>query len=206
MPFRIRVSISAIGSVTAIVGYRRSSALPGTFGSPGGLFRFPYQIFRPGLRLPTGFGHPGNLTLERQLPKAQAAHLELTQNPPRATADAAPVPETDLKLGFLGQLGHHRSARHRLPSHVCPGLFTGRSTLRLLPERQTEMTQQCQAFGVRPRVGHNGDVHALYFLNLGIVDFGKYQLVPHAEGVIAATVNARVDKPRKSRTRGRATL
>src|SRR6516165_2536726 len=50
------------------------------------------------------------------------------------------------------------------------------------------MTQQCQAFGVSPRVGHNGDVHALYFLNPGIVDFGKYQLVSQTEGVIAATV------------------
>src|SRR6516165_1035015 len=46
MPFRIRVSISAIGSVTAIVGYRRSSALPGTFGSPGGSVSFsPIRFF-----------------------------------------------------------------------------------------------------------------------------------------------------------------
>jgi hypothetical protein len=75
------------------------------------------------LDLPTGFGHAGNLTLECHLPEAQAAHLKLAQISTRATTDAAPIPETDLKLGFLGQLGHHRGARHSLSSHVSSGFL-----------------------------------------------------------------------------------
>src|SRR5450756_2187450 len=63
IPFRIRVNISAIGSVIDML-----------------------ESF-----LPTGFCHAGDVATERELTEANAAKLKLTQKPARASADFATV-------------------------------------------------------------------------------------------------------------------
>src|SRR5262245_29716246 len=56
---------------------------------------------------PGAFGHARDVTLERQLAEAEAAHRELPHIRARAAAQPAAVPEPDLvlrRLGFFGNL------------------------------------------------------------------------------------------------------
>jgi hypothetical protein len=75
----MRVSISAIESVTADIG-------------------LPKQRIRGS---PPGFGDPGDFPLQRQLAEMEAAHLELAQVAARPPTDQASIPVTNLELELL---------------------------------------------------------------------------------------------------------
>jgi len=61
---------------------------------------------------PTGLGHAGKEPLEGELAEAQPTQLELAHVAPGTTADAAPVPVTDLELRLAETLGDHGLAGH----------------------------------------------------------------------------------------------
>ena len=86
---RRRVSMSEIGSVISLVSLLAESAL-----------------YQEALR------HAGDVAFERQLPEAQAAHVELPHERPRPAAQLAAVALTDLVLRRLLFLGHLRSRGH----------------------------------------------------------------------------------------------
>src|SRR5258708_14946111 len=81
-PFRMRVSISAIGSVVVIL------APPA---------------------LPRSLDHPGNLTRERQLPETDPAQFKFAEiaSRPSAAETTVPMPASELRLpiGGLGRCG-----------------------------------------------------------------------------------------------------
>src|SRR3954468_173989 len=84
--FRIRVSMSAIGSVISLFafGYRPLSAV---------------SVQRSAL--PAALGDAGDVALERQLAEAQAAQRELPHVGPRTSAQVAAVAQPHLVLRFL---------------------------------------------------------------------------------------------------------
>src|SRR5437867_6598739 len=92
--FRMRVSMSAIGSVMA-------SSFP--------------------LGLPAGLRDAGNHPLQRQVPEADPAHLELAQEPSRPAAALAAIAVADSVFLLLERLRHPGRRRHRasrLPSRA----------------------------------------------------------------------------------------
>src|SRR6476646_1288604 len=80
IPFRIRVNISAIGSVIDIV---------------------------ESLSLPTGFGHAGDVSTERELTEADAAKLKLPEEAARTSAHLATVAFAGAELRLPLSLDHH---------------------------------------------------------------------------------------------------
>src|SRR5712692_6586479 len=60
----------------------------------------------------------------------------------------------------------------------------------LLPERHAEMGEQGSGFLVGARRGHDVDVHASDLVDLVVDDLGKDELLPQAERVVAAAVEA----------------
>src|SRR6185503_17561181 len=86
-PFRIRLIMSATGSVMFICRYL-SSAL-----------------------LPAGLDDAGDVPGQGQLPEADAAHLELPQVPPRTAAPSAPRVLADGELRRPLGLGNERRLR-----------------------------------------------------------------------------------------------
>src|SRR5579859_1711766 len=60
----------------------------------------------------------------------------------------------------------------------------------LLPERHSHVFQQRPCLIIIGGRGHDGDVHALHAVDLGVVNLRKDQLVAQAKGKIAAPVKA----------------
>src|SRR5580704_8092392 len=58
------------------------------------------------------------------------------------------------------------------------------------PERHPDELQQLSCFLVRSRRGDDRDIHAAGLVDLHVVDFGKQQLIPQAERVIATAVES----------------
>src|SRR4051794_34022431 len=90
--FRIRVSMSAIGSVIE--------------SQPSSCFVLRTSCLVPSL--PAAFRDTGDVALERQLPEAQAAQRKLPHVGARAPAQVAAVPKPDLefrRLLFFRDLG-----------------------------------------------------------------------------------------------------
>src|SRR5262245_22027857 len=96
-PFRIRVIMSATGSVMFI-----------------GFF-----LWTP--RLPAGLDHSGDLPGQCILAEADAAQLELSEMAPRPTALAAPAVAADSELRCPLGLGNERQLRHFSPLLVSEG-------------------------------------------------------------------------------------
>src|SRR5262245_57882 len=90
-PLRRRVSRSAIGSVMLIV-----------------LDSSPARL-----------GHPGEGSLQGQVPEADPADLELAQVAARPSAAPAPVVLPDHEFPRTGCLRHPRLGRHRLLAYCC---------------------------------------------------------------------------------------
>src|SRR6266850_801675 len=96
---RIRVSISAIGSVISLNS------------------KLIHQLTRS----PTALGDSRDVTLERQLPEAQAAQRELSHVGARTAAQAAAVAQPDLELRLFQFLrdfcssGHSQFCRNGIP-------------------------------------------------------------------------------------------
>src|SRR5262245_66182482 len=88
LPLRMRASMSATGSVTIAIGR-----------SPSG-------------RLPGGLHHARNLTLQRQVPEADPAQLELAEIPARAPAQPATRVGAHLELRRPALLVDQRRLRH----------------------------------------------------------------------------------------------
>src|SRR5205085_7458971 len=84
MPLRMRVSMSAIGSVIDIV-----------------------DSWLSGRCLPARLGHARDVAAERQLPKTDAAKLKLTKEAARPTADLAAVAFARRELRLPLSLDHH---------------------------------------------------------------------------------------------------
>src|SRR5665213_1852723 len=61
---------------------------------------------------------------------------------------------------------------------------------RLFSERETEGVEQCPALLVIPRGGRDRDVHAAYLIDRVVLNFGEDDLLAHAHGVVAATIEA----------------
>jgi hypothetical protein len=72
--------------------------IPASFDIPGFIRR---------ARLPTGFGHSGNLTQKRQLAETEPAQIEFPQIAARPATTATSISVANLELGFLDQLRHH---------------------------------------------------------------------------------------------------
>jgi hypothetical protein len=94
-PFRIRVKKSAMGSVVIIIE-----------------------------SLPAGFHDAGNLSLEREAAKTDAAHLELPERAAGAPADAAAVALANFvfqfPVRFCDLTGSSHSGLLSLLSYACP--------------------------------------------------------------------------------------
>src|ERR1700723_281603 len=99
---RTRVSKSAIGSVFILPRLRFS------------LRKSKNQI----RKLPARLGHAGNLTFQREAAETDAAHLELTQERARASANPAAVPPAHLELRRFLLLCELCGSSHISP--VCP--------------------------------------------------------------------------------------
>src|SRR5690606_7710911 len=56
------------------------------------------------------------------------------------------------------------------------------------PKRHPEVLEKSASFLVGTSGGDDGDVHALHLLHLVVVDLGEDDLLAHAQGVVAATV------------------
>src|SRR5262245_15599421 len=97
---RIRVSISAIGSVIVFVLSSSQLTVHSSQWSQN--------------CLPTALGHARHVAFERQLAKAEAAQRELPQVAARAAAQAAAVAQADLVLRRLLFLRDLRGRRHLL--------------------------------------------------------------------------------------------
>src|SRR5690606_24508666 len=58
----------------------------------------------------------------------------------------------------------------------------------LAPEGEAQGAQQGAAFVIGLCGGGDGDVHAAQLVNLVVVDLGKDDLLAHAQGIVAMTV------------------
>src|SRR5580704_523464 len=56
------------------------------------------------------------------------------------------------------------------------------------PERHSQMLQQSPSLVIGPGCSHNGDVHALLFVDFRVINFREDQLVVQSEGVIAPAI------------------
>src|SRR5437764_250828 len=147
IPLRIRVNISATGSVIDIL---ESSVLPACFG------------------------HAGDVTAERELPKTDPAKLKLAQVATWAPADLAAILRPGHELGLALRLDDHRRFCHLVSS--------------LSPEGHPELAQQKARLLVVLRRSDDGDVHSLGLVDLGHVDLREDDVIADAEGVVAAAV------------------
>src|SRR6185503_14703755 len=99
-PLRMRVSMSEIGSVMSALSKNqtvwRAAALPGTLRDAG------------------------HVAFERQLPEAQAAHVELAHVGSRAAAQMAAVAVTDLVLQRLFFAGDFCRCSHSFAFSLWP--------------------------------------------------------------------------------------
>src|SRR5215471_7262868 len=125
--------------------------------------------------LPTRFHHAGNFSAQGKTTKADSAHFKLPDIAAGAPANAAAIALAHLELGFLAFLNDLGRACHGLP---CTSLSQWKS----------QTLQQFSALFVVFRCGGQGDIHALNFIHACVIDFGKHQLVPQTQGVIAPTI------------------
>src|SRR5256712_3123064 len=124
--------------------------------------------------LPARLHDARNLALERQLAKAEPAHLELPEVAARAAAQLAPGIGARAELRLTLRLHDERGLRH----------------MRLLPERHSEVREEHLRVFVRARRRHDADVHAAHLVHLVVDDLRKDQLLAEAERVIAPPVEA----------------
>src|SRR5262245_36372904 len=103
---RIRVSMSAIGSVMSQTfesgNWMIWSSGNGRRAAPSPITLLPDYSITP---LPTALRHACHVTLERQLPEAEAAERELPHVGARPTAQVAAVAQANLVFRFLLFLG-----------------------------------------------------------------------------------------------------
>src|SRR5262245_47650721 len=177
LALRMRVSMSAIGSVIVIVG----------------------------LPSPARLGHARHLAGVHELAQADPAEAELSVERARPTAPAAPVVRTDLVLGLALLLLDQRLLRHLLsPFPGLGGLLhtTHRAPPALLPgnigltsrERETEGIEQSPAARVVGRGRDDRDVHATGDVDAVVVDLREDQLLVDTERVVAPAVPRRGGK------------
>src|SRR3989442_8384451 len=124
--------------------------------------------------LPARLHDARNLALERQLAKAEPAHLELPEVAARAAAQLAPGIGARAELRLTLRLHDERGLRH----------------MRLLPERHSEVREDHLRVLVRARRRDDVDVHAAHLVDLVVDDLGKDQLLAEPEGVVAPAVEA----------------
>ena len=96
----------------------------------------------------------------------------------------------ELLLSLL--LEFHRSFGHSIPS--------------LLLERSAHELQKLAALFVRLSRCYEANVHAADLVDLVVLDLGENELLLNAQAVVASAVECVGLMPRKSRTRGSATL
>src|SRR5450432_3315499 len=123
--------------------------------------------------LPARFHDARNFSLERHTAKTDSAHLKLANIATGAAANTAAITHADLELGLLEGLSNFCGTCHLLSS--------SRSA-----QRKPEALKQLTAFFVGAGAGGQGNVHAFDFVDAGVIDFGKHQLIFEAQGVIAA--------------------
>src|SRR5262245_16892712 len=148
LALRIRLSMSAMGSVS-------------TFGSS---------------LLPARLRHARDGALVGELPQADAAEPELTEDRARAAAAAAARVLAHLEPLLAALLDTKRRLRHSL---AVPSL--GR-------ERQAEAAQERERVGVRCRRSRDRDVQAPDRRDRVVVDLREDDLLADAERVVAAAV------------------
>src|SRR6185437_7611770 len=155
-------------------------------------------------------GNSGTFSPQRQTTEAKPANSELAEIGPRPSADLAAVVPARGKLGprpfspcvvkllldlrvldsfccrcqnlLLNFLCSDRpSAR---PPDQGPGVYK----IFLRPERHSQMLEQRARLLVGRSRGHDGDVHALQLVHLGVINLGKNQLVAQTQRVVAASI------------------
>src|SRR5690606_11672091 len=156
---RMRVSISAIGSLT----------------------------FMPAIScfLPTGLHHTGDVAFERQLAEADPAQLELADVAARAATALAAVPHADIELAALFPVGHALLRHVNSYLLACSVLRT--VDFQAL-ERHAQQAQQLPAFLVRLRRRDDGNLHSPDLVDLVILDLREEDLLAQAECVVAAPI------------------
>src|SRR5580704_17769776 len=205
---RIRVSISATGSVnlmrsfSSIARMLRPFLLCAEEPATTSVTLLPAARVKPRpSQLPGRLRNPGNLATQRQTAETQTAQAELAQKRARTPADLAAVVSSRGKFR-LRRLAVARLAKHLLYLFVLNSFCSSHETFLirmnqsindsisqfLRPERHAERTQQSSRLVVAAGCGHNGDVHALLLVHLGVINFRKNQLVVQAERVIPAAI------------------
>src|SRR5690606_38026680 len=135
--FRMRVSMSAIGSVTLAIGnflaQRARTASP------------PHAVVRSRAipsPLPGGLGHTSDLPAVGPGPETDAAHLELPEEGPRAPTKRAPVVLPHLELGLAGRCNHLRSLRHGYFPLISSGTASPDTSGARVPPRRCERSSR----------------------------------------------------------------
>src|SRR5919107_1943312 len=202
LAFRIRVSMSAIGSVIVMGVVPLSprfltrsraglSAIGGARlvrcwnGPAAGSRAEPAR--RGGQRgpSPAGLADARQLAGVRHLPQADPAQAELAEDRVRATAPLAPGVAADRELRLAGRL-----VDQRLLGHVgvsSPGSAGGGDD-GLAGERETQQAEELATLLVVRGGGDQRDVHAARTVDLVHVDLAEHRLLGQAERVVAVTV------------------
>src|SRR5277367_3024813 len=126
---------------------------------------------------PTGLDHAGELSAEREHPKADPAKLEVAVIRARATTNLATVPVPRGELLRAVQL--------------CKLFCTGHRTIpRLVPERDAQLREEGAPLLVGARSGDERDVHPLHDVDLVVVDLGEDDLLAQTHRVVPLPVEA----------------
>src|SRR5215470_13353228 len=124
---------------------------------------------------PARLDHPGHLALEGELPEAEPAELELSDEAARAPAQLAAVVHARLELGGLVQalrLHDERGLGHALG----------------LPEGNAQVGEERLGFLVGVGRGDHDHVHAAHLVHLVEHDLREDHLLLEPEGVVPAAV------------------
>src|SRR5437867_2613904 len=124
--------------------------------------------------LPARLRDARNLALERQLAKAEPAHLELPEAAGRADAQLAPRIGARREFRFTLRLHDERRLGHA----------------KLLTERTSQGREQHLGVLVRARRRDDADVHAADLVDLVVDDLREDQLLAQTERVVAPAVEA----------------
>src|SRR4051812_3212715 len=171
LALRMRVSMSAMGSVMVIVG----------------------------LPSPARLGDARDLAGVHELAQAEPAQPELAVHGARPAAAAAPRVGPHLVLGLALLLLDQRLLGHLLtpfPACALAASRRARPSAALLAgplhlasrEREAEGVEEGPSAGVVDRAGHDRDVHAPRHVDAVVVDLREDQLLVDPEGVVAPAV------------------
>ena len=144
------------------------------------------------LILPARLDDARNFPFKGERTEAETAYAKLAKERARTTAELAAVVLARLELRFSRVFDAFCSGCHVVCSlSLVQGLWTLVDlSLCSNAEGHSKALQQSAGTVVILRRRDDGDVHALEFVDLGVVDLSEDQLIAQAKSVVAAAIEA----------------